>query len=382
MIRVALSGDGTKMYAIDSDGNIYTSSSNWSKVSSVIVNTGAAGGVTGLATGSTGQYVAVSVNNGDLYVSSNSGNSFTNTTQSTSLHGTNFFSVAILEIGSTVTMVFTRNFWNSSEDPSLYYSTNNGSTWIGNSNAVGFGGPTNSGSSTFITCDAYGYLKVSSDGINWTNIPGSPVSPSCYGSLATNADASVVLEFDFNDSGLYLGILTYIYPCFKEDSLILTDKGYKPVQDLRKGDLVKTLLNGFLPIDMIGKRDIVHSASADRIKDQLYKCSQTEYPDIFEPLVLTGCHSILVDKFASEEQRAKTIEVNGDAFVTDKKYRLPACADERATVYEVPGTYTIYHLALENPDYYMNYGIYANGLLVESCSKRYLKELSNMELIH
>lgn len=29
----------------------------------------------------------------------------------------------------------------------------------------------------------------------------------------------------------------------------------------------------------------------------------------------------------------------------------------------------------------MNYGIYANGLLVESCSRRYLKEMSNMSLI-
>ena len=37
--------------------------------------------------------------------------------------------------------------------------------------------------------------------------------------------------------------------------------------------------------------------------------------------------------------------------------------------------------ALENDNYYMNYGIYANGLLVETCSKRYLKELSNMTLI-
>jgi len=41
---------------------------------------------------------------------------------------------------------------------------------------------------------------------------------------------------------------------------------------------------------------------------------------------------------------------------------------------------TIYHLALENENYFSNYGIYANGLLVESCSKRYLKELSGMEL--
>jgi hypothetical protein len=100
-----------------------------------------------------------------------------------------------------------------------------------------------------------------------------------------------------------------------------------------------------------------------------------------EPLIITGCHSILVDNFVSEIQKKKTIEVNGDIYGTDEKYRLPACVDERTTVYEIPGINTIYHLALENDDYFMNYGIYANGLLVESCSKRYLKELSGMELV-
>jgi len=89
----------------------------------------------------------------------------------------------------------------------------------------------------------------------------------------------------------------------------------------------------------------------------------------------------LVENFISEEQKQKVIEVNGNIYVTDNKYRLPACADPRTSVYETPGTYTIYHLALENDDYYMNYGIYANGLLVETCSKRYLKELSNMTFI-
>ena len=172
------------------------------------------------------------------------------------------------------------------------------------------------------------------------------------------------------------------YPCFKEDTKILTDQGYKLIQDLRKGDLVKTLLHEYKPIDMIGKRDIVHSASKERVKDQLYQCSQDHFVEVFEPLILTGCHSILVDDFTSEKEKEKSIEVNcGYLCVTDNKYRVPACVDERTEVYEIPGTYTIYHLALENDDYYMNYGIYANGLLVESCSKRYLKELSNMELI-
>lgn len=170
-------------------------------------------------------------------------------------------------------------------------------------------------------------------------------------------------------------------PCFKEGSKILTDTGYKPIENLKKGDLVKTLKHGYKSIVMIGKRDIYNPAEKERIKDQLYKCSQREYPELTEDLIITGCHSILVDRFTSKEQREKVIEVNGDAYVTDKKYRLPACIDERASVYENKGNFTIYHIALENDDYYMNYGVYANGLLVETCSKRYLKELSNMELI-
>ena len=47
-------------------------------------------------------------------------------------------------------------------------------------------------------------------------------------------------------------------------------------------------------------------------------------------------------------------------------YRLPACVHKRTSVYEKEGNYEIYHLALENENYYNNYGIWANGLLVET----------------
>ena len=169
--------------------------------------------------------------------------------------------------------------------------------------------------------------------------------------------------------------------CFNSGAKILTDKGYKPIQSLRKGDLVKTLNHDFKAISMIGKREICHPASKERMKDQLYKCGKEVFEEVFEDLIITGRHSLLVDSFSSAAEMANVIEVNGDTYVTDNKYRLPVCCDERACVYEVKGNYTIYHFALENADYYMNYGIYANGLLVESCSKRYLKELSGMILL-
>jgi surface protein len=168
--------------------------------------------------------------------------------------------------------------------------------------------------------------------------------------------------------------------CFKEDSKILTNNGYIPVQNLRKGDLIKTLKHDYVPIDMIGTSEFINPICEERIKDKLYICSKNEYPEVFEDLVITGCHSILVDEFKDGE-REKTLETLSRIFVTDNKYRLPACVDERAKPYETELKTNIYHIALENENYYGNYGIYANGLLVETCSKRYLKEYANMSFL-
>ena len=70
-----------------------------------------------------------------------------------------------------------------------------------------------------------------------------------------------------------------------------------------------------------------------------------------------------------------------EIYITDDHYRLPACLDDRFTECVDSGNKTIWHFALENDDIFGNYGVYANGgLLVETCSIRYLSELSTLEL--
>ena len=179
-------------------------------------------------------------------------------------------------------------------------------------------------------------------------------------------------------------------PCFGENTRILCfnqdtyEEEYMPIKNIRRGTLVKTFRNGYVKVDMIGKTTMNNDyANNDRHKNRLYKCTKRNYPEMakHDDLILTGCHCILVDEFKNVEEREKTIEVNKKIYITDNKYRLPACVDERAMIYERAGIFTIYHFALENDDYYMNYGVYANGLLVETSSKRYMRELSNMELI-
>lgn len=174
-------------------------------------------------------------------------------------------------------------------------------------------------------------------------------------------------------------------PCFLEGSEILClvdDKEvYVPVENLRKGTLVKTSLDGYKKLEAVGKKGIWNTQTPERIQQRLYKLTPANYPQLTKDLFLTGCHSILVDEL-TDIQRQRSITELERIFVTDKKYRLIACVDERAEPWQSEGAYIVWHFALESENIRTNYGVYANGgLLVESCSINYLQNRSNMRLM-
>jgi surface protein len=195
--------------------------------------------------------------------------------------------------------------------------------------------------------------------------------------LTRSSDNNIIATYQIDVYNLPTNV-----PCFKEDTKILTDNGYKCIQDLKIGDMVQTFKHGLKKINIIGKDKILHKVTNERIKDQLYIYSKEKYPELLEELIITGAHSILIDKFINDDQLNKTKKIIGNSCIIDEKYRLPACVDKDAQVYKEAGIYTIYHIALESNNLCRRYGIYANGLLVESCSKRYLKNRSNMILIN
>jgi hypothetical protein len=110
---------------------------------------------------------------------------------------------------------------------------------------------------------------------------------------------------------------------------------------------------------------MTNPGTADRNKNSLYLCTKEAYPELTADVTLTGCHAILVDKI-TDAQRTGILSTLNRVFVTDKKYRLPACVDERASVVPTAGAFTVWHFALDHYDTRMNYGVYAQGLLVES----------------
>ena len=172
--------------------------------------------------------------------------------------------------------------------------------------------------------------------------------------------------------------------CFKEGTKIAcldenSNPTEIPVEELRSGMFVKTYKHGYIPVHTIGTKKLYNPENDTREKDRLYECTPEQYPDLTENLYITGCHSILVDQL-NEQQTTDTLREAQDIFITDDKYRLMAFLDERTKPWSKEGTHVIYHIYLDHPDEFMNYGIYANGLLVESCSKWSMKEKSYMTL--
>lgn len=209
--------------------------------------------------------------------------------------------------------------------------------------------------------------------------------------IASNSTGPSLQNIVYNVGNVLSGIYPDVYylypavPCFLEGTTILCKvdevEKYVPVEELKNGNLVKTSRDGFKPVVAIGKASIQNPGTDERIENRLYKCSPSKYSDLKEDLYITGCHSILEFPI-TEKQKEDTIKHLGKLFVTDNKYRLMACVDERAEPWNSEGIYTIYHFALEHHDDKMNYGVYANGgLLVETCSINFLTNKSNMKIL-
>lgn len=229
---------------------------------------------------------------------------------------------------------------------------------------------------------------ISSDnsrGSNWANgIPGTTAVADVIASFINNDFSPPLTNATMSVTAYYA---TPVPICFKEDSEILTydestDKeSYVKVQDLRKGMLVKTSRSGYVPVNIATTSKIYNSGSSHRSPCSLYRCPKSVFPELHEDLIITGHHAILVDNL-TEEQINEIQEAYGRIYITEKKYRLPAFADERTVPYEIEGTFNIYHFALENDNVKANYGVYANGgLLVESANEWRLREKSGHKII-
>ena len=166
--------------------------------------------------------------------------------------------------------------------------------------------------------------------------------------------------------------------CFNKGTQILCWKDnkeqYIAVEDLRKGMLVKTLDHGYKPIELM--KCGLHTLG--RLTDRgMYKMKKQG--TMINDLEMTGFHAILVDENDSEYESDKLIQ---SKYFTSNKDKLPIDGKIRIrsmfchNFEKMPqNEYTIYSFALDRDQY--QYGIWANGVLVESTSHNVLEAMSN-----
>jgi len=266
-----------------------------------------------------------------------------------------FVAIAISISGSTQTM----------------YSTN-GTTWTsGNSTfpfqswssvTYGLQGVTGTFVAVSNAVGGTGQQSMSStDGINW-QLESTPVGVPWLGISSGTPNGNPVFAA--------VGANNSMVSCFLENTRILIkqygEEIYIPIQNLRKGDLIKTLHHGYIPIHSMGYAILDNDYLNTNITQKLY-CKKTEFDD----LIITGGHSILVDVL-NDDEIIKTNKYWDVPKMIDNKYLLLACIDKNAEVYEKNGLMNIYHIALECEDIHRSFGIWANGILVETCSIDYL----------
>lgn len=368
---IACDSTGQRIYVGSYNGEVYVSTNagtNW------VSTTTLSNYVENITCSYSGQYVYALVS-GNVYISTNYGQAWS-TAITISNYGCN--QVACDWSG--------QNLVAACNGDGIYRSTNYGQTWT-KTNAVSeplVGGSTyyykiacNSTGQRIITMDVNNSVLYTSldAGTTWT-MQYTPESSSdeAFTGVSISADGTQYAAGFYNPGSYFLtqgtaDLQPISVPCFLEGTKILChvngEDQYIPIETMRPGTIVKTSMDGYKAVKLIGSRSMQNPGTGVRDKNALYLCTKDNYPDITEDLTITGCHAILVD-YITEEEREGIIATLERIFITDKKYRLPACVDQKAKEVLVPGPNMVWHFALEHYHDKMNYGVYAQGLLVET----------------
>ena len=173
--------------------------------------------------------------------------------------------------------------------------------------------------------------------------------------------------------GSVYGSLSSPVICFKEGTKITClheetqEEVERPIETIHTDTYVKTYKHGFIKVKKVSCRTLYNPKHTEILKNRLYVCENfSGHEGLYEPLVMTGCHAILTDTITNKQKQLMEEQL-GTIFVTDDKYRLLSMYDDRVKPYCEEGEHKIWHVCLDHHDPGMNYGIYANGLLVESC---------------
>ena len=210
-----------------------------------------------------------------------------------------------------------------------------------------------------------------------TNYTGSVTTS--YGTTMFGTDYNSNLNNFYSNSitnPMYNYVQTY-YPnvnlhpasCFNEGTQILTKNGYVNIENIKVGDEIEIVDNSYKKVTHLLNQPFTCSNSLFNHMMCKYKC------DNFPDLMITGGHSIMVDKL-NDKMEEYVKKHNCFDCCKDGKYKMLAGLDDRCEKV-VEGKFNVYHLVLENNGDLNSWNwIYSNGLVSESMSEKYYQEIN------
>jgi hypothetical protein len=203
-----------------------------------------------------------------------------------------------------------------------------------------------------------------------------------YNSTPGKMDYKLWVTDDYVTTQKYQVLVTSVLvpPCFKKGTKVLSlnrdrKEEYVPVENLVRGDMLKTYLHGFRPIESISKLYMVNKP--DMPRTSMYKIKKSEDEDslVFKDLTLIGEHSILVDKLSPKSEKDETSCYN-EIYDIDGKYCHHCCLHPDFEQVRETRFFECYHILLnDDGDFDKGFGIWANGLLVETpCFNEFIED--------
>jgi hypothetical protein len=221
------------------------------------------------------------------------------------------------------------------------------------------------------------------DTISKINLTGSPVASSwaVTGSFPTGLVIDSGYIYEANEGNNNIWKISLTTPCFNKGTKILClnsvmEEEYIPIEDLKKGLLVKSYLHGYRKIDSIGSNKMINNP--EHFNLSMYKMEKTIENGLTDDLIVTGGHSILVDDLG-DYYAENEIKFKGKIPKIDDKIFLLSAVSKDFTQLTDTNEYTYYHLCLENNgNNDERFGIWANGILTETISKNQFTEIEQI----
>jgi alpha-tubulin suppressor-like RCC1 family protein len=152
---------------------------------------------------------------------------------------------------------------------------------------------------------------------------------------------------------------------------------YRLVQDLKVGDFVKSYLHGYRRISKMLSGTFINNPTDDAAGNCMYKMVKTDDNELIDDVIITRNHGVLVSKLSEKE--AEKVDVNNLEIIDGLISIIAGKCDNFEKVNDTK-RYNYCHFSLETDgDNDRRFGVWANGLLVETPSNNMMDNAKNVK---